>query len=56
MLMDMCLPKFGIYQGPVATIVLETTQTLGSLIFKKIVLSDVLSEIHLVRYDNVSIG
>ena len=55
MLMDICLPKFDIYQGKVAPNFLRATQTLDVLnFFKKIVLSDVRSEIHLVRYNIVS--
>ena len=57
MLMDICLPKFDIYQGKVAPNFLRATQTLDVLnFFKKIVLSDVRSEIHLVRYNIVSTG
>ena len=56
--MDMCLPKFDIYQGTgVTNFVLEATQTLDVLIFfKETVLSDVRSEIHLVQRNIVSAG
>ena len=49
MLMDMCLPKFHIYQDTIAPNALKATKTLDVLIlFTKRVLSHVRSEIHLV--------
>ena len=47
--MDIYLPKFGIYQGKVAPIVLRATQSLDVLIFSKKVLPDVRSDIRLAQ-------
>ena len=53
MLMDMCVPKFDIYQG----IVLRATRSLDVLIFfKKNVSSDGRTEIHLAQRNIVSNG
>ena len=55
--MDMCLPKFDIYQGTVALNCFKShTFSLCPNLFQKKVLSDVLSEIHLVRRNTVSNG
>ena len=57
MLMDICLPKFDIYQGKVAPIYLRATQTLVIMFFfKKKVLSDVRYDIHLVGRNIISTG
>ena len=56
MLMDICLPKFDIYQGTVTQVVLRAAKTLEILFSFKKILSDVRSEIHLVRRNIVSTG
>ena len=55
--MDMCLPKFDIYQGTVVLNCFKShTYSLCPSLFPKKVLSDVRSEIHLVRRITVSNG
>ena len=52
----MCLPKFDIYQGTIAPNCFKSHNTPEILIFFKKVLSDIRSEIHLVRRNIVSNG
>ena len=55
--MNMCLPKFDIYQGKGATNRLRATKALDvQIFFKKIVLSDIQSEIHLFQRNIVTAG
>ena len=54
MLMDMCLPKFDIYQSTVAPNCFKSQQTLDVLLSFKTVLFDVRTEIHFVRLNIVS--
>ena len=55
MLMDICLTKFDIYQGTVASIFFKSqAKSCYPDFSKKIVLSDVCSVIHLVRRNIVS--
>ena len=55
MLMTMCLPKFDIHQGTVAPNCFKNHSISPCPdFFQKKVLSDVRSEIHIVRYNIVS--
>ena len=54
--MDMCLPKFDIYQGAIALNCFKSHTYFCLNLFQKNVLSDVQSEIHLVRRNIVSNG
>ena len=57
MLMDMCLPKFDIYQGTVAPNCFKSpTNSYVLIFFKKNVLPDVQSKMLLVQGNIVSIG
>ena len=56
MLMDICAPKFDNYQSTVSPNFFKRRTLLMSLFFSKKTLSDVRSEIHLVRRNNISIG
>ena len=56
MLTDMCLPKFNIYQGAVAPNCCCPEKLLCPDFFQEKILSDVQSEIHLVRRNIVSTG
>ena len=57
MLMDMCLPKFDIYQGALASNFLKShTNSWCPNFFQKNVLSDFRSEIHFDRLNIVSTG
>ena len=56
MLMDMCLPKFDIYQGKIALNCLKSHTNSRCPEFSQNVLSEVWSEIHFVRRNIVSTG
>ena len=56
MLMDMCLPKFDIYQGTVPPNCFKSHTSSRCPVFFQNVLSEVWSKIHFVRRNIVSTG
>ena len=56
MLMDICLPKFDIYQGVVAPNCFRSHTNSCPDFFQEKIFSDVWSEIHLVGLNIVSTG